>query len=301
MFDPYVTAVSRNRANACAYIDRGCDVIRRNRPGVRLSTIVGGGRPWSGRQVLHVDERGSGSAVVLLHGSPTAPEHMAGLAERLSARWRVLLVHLPGYRRSSPLEPYAMDHSHALVEEALGARGVRRAHVIGFSGGGYRAIALACRGALDVLSLVVLAGAANFEEDEKKGLTAYVGMLRAGVDPVPIVVDIMLSPRGRENASSVADITSWCSAISAEDLARELEAFVGAPDLRPRLAELDIPILARVGSIDAASPPERSKRIAAVARRGWLEEVPGVGHALLREDFEATAASIERHLVAHGT
>jgi len=191
-----------------------------------------------------------------------------------------------------------MGHSHALVEEALAARGVREAHVVGFSGGAYRAFALACRGTLRVASLVSLAGAANFEEDEKKGLADYVGMLRAGVDPVPILIDLMLSPRGRESIASVADISSWSAAVLPDDLARELEAFVAAPDLRSQVAQLTIPILLRVGSIDAASPPERSRRIAAVARDARLEEVPGVGHALLCEDFDSTAASVERHLLA---
>jgi pimeloyl-ACP methyl ester carboxylesterase len=256
--------------------------------------------------VLHVDERGSGTPVVLLHGAPTAPEHMWPLAERLARSYRALVVHLPGYGRSAPIEPYAMDHSHALVEETLAQRGVRDAHVVGFSGGAYRAFALALRGNLRVRSVVSLAGTANFTDEEKKGLVQYVAMLRDGVEVAPILVELMLSPRGRENAVAVEDVRSWATAISAEHLARELEAFVAAPDLRPQLGALDIPVLARVGSIDAAAPPERSRRIIDAIRtitparndRAKLEEVPGVGHVLLREDFDSTLASIERHLTA---
>lgn len=227
------------------------------------------------------------------------------LAERLARSWRVLLVHLPGYGRSAALEPYALEHSHALVEEAVVARGVRDAHVVGFSGGAYRAFALACRteSALRVRSVVSLAGVANFSEEERKGLAQYVAMLRNSaerafdtLDLGPMLVDLMLSPRGREHPLWVKDIRGWAAAIAPEHLARELEAFIGAPDLRPRLAALDLPVFVRVGSIDAASPPERSQRIAEVARRVAYEEVPGVGHALLCEDFDSTAASIERHL-----
>jgi 3-oxoadipate enol-lactonase len=254
--------------------------------------------------VLHVDERGSGVAVVLLHGAPTAPEHLMPLAARLARSWRVLVVHLPGYGRSAALEPYALEHSHALVEETLVARGVRETHLVGFSGGAYRAFALACRRetALRVRSVVSLAGVANFTEDEKAGLVRYVHLL-SGVerpfDPAPMLVDLMLSPRGREHPLWVEDVRSWATSITPEHLARELEAFIGAPDLRPQIAMLDLPVLVRVGSIDAASPPERSRRIIEVARHGAFEEVPGVGHALLCEDFDSTAASIERHLRSH--
>lgn len=255
--------------------------------------------------MLHVEERGSGAAVVLLHGAPTAPEHMMPLAERLARSWRVLLVHLPGYGRSAALEPYALEHSHALVEEAVVARGVREAHLVGFSGGAYRAFALACRveSALRVRSVVSLAGVVNFTDEEKNGLGHYVDLLRGSearaFEPIalgPMLVDLMLSPRGRERPRWVDDIRGWAAAIAPEHLARELEAFISAPDLRPQLANLEVPVLVRVGSIDAASPPERSQRIAEIAPWALLEEVPGVGHALLCEDFESTAASIGRHL-----
>lgn len=216
----------------------------------------------------------------------------------------MLLVHLPGYDRSAPVEPYGMGHSHALVEDTLAARGIGAAHFIGFSSGAYRAIALAARGQIRARSIVSLAGTADFTDEDKKGLAQTVTMLRAGVDPEAALLDSALSPRGRENHAAVADVRSWARATTPERLARELEAFIAAADLRPQLATLGIPILVRVGSIDAASPPERSRRMVDALRcstsselRGVrFEEVPGVGHALLREDFESTAESIERHL-----
>jgi hypothetical protein len=47
--------------------------------------------------MLHVDLQGeSGSPVVLLHGMPTRPDHLAPLARELSGSHRTLLVHLLG-------------------------------------------------------------------------------------------------------------------------------------------------------------------------------------------------------------
>jgi len=37
------------------------------------------------------DDRGSGETVVLLHGTPSPPDHFAPLVERLAARYRVLV------------------------------------------------------------------------------------------------------------------------------------------------------------------------------------------------------------------
>lgn len=107
-----------------------------------------------------------------------------------------------------------------------------------------------------------------------------------------------MSARGRRNRTWVAEVHAWGAASSAEHLAQELEAFASAPDLRPDVAALDIPILLRVGTAETASPPARSRRILAVAKACVLEEVPGVGHAILCEDFDATAESIDQFLEA---
>lgn len=249
--------------------------------------------------LLHVEARGVGAPVVLLHGSPTTPAHLRPLAARLSVRYRTLLVHLPGYGESAALEPYDLDASHGLVEDSLAAIGLSEAHFVGFSGGAYRAFAIATRTRLRVLSIAGLAAIAEVSREEGATLAGFAQMLRAGgVDPGPILEQRMLSPEGRMNPDWVADVISWGAAIAPPQLASELEAFASAPDLRVAVANLDVPILLRVGALDVASPPARSTLIAAVAKRAVLEEVAGAGHALLCEDFDATAASVERHLRA---
>jgi pimeloyl-ACP methyl ester carboxylesterase len=248
--------------------------------------------------MLHIEQRGSGTDVVLLHGAPTTPDHMRPLAERLARRCRTLLVHLPGYGSSAGLEPYDLARSHLLLEEALGAAGVTEADFVGLSGGAYRSLAMACRNNVRARSVVGLGAVADFPEDEANGLVEYCKLLRAGVDPRPIVEELMLAPESRKNAAWVEDVRAWGVASPAEHLAQELEAFVAAPDLRPAIAKLEIPILLRVGSLDVATGPARSHRIARVARHATIQEVSGAGHALLCEDFEATAAAIEAHLSA---
>lgn len=248
---------------------------------------------------MHLEAHGEGPSVVLLHGMPTDPAHMAPLARKLAASHRVWLTHLPGYGSSPALPGYDLVASHGLLEKALLDRGVTEAHFVGFSAGAYRAFALAHRRAVRVLSVVSLGGFADLTAEEKGGFTQYAAMLRAGVDPVPVLEGMMLSARGRALPAAVRDVRAWATSIAAEDLALELEAWTTAPDLRRGLRELRLPITARVGLADAASPPERSRRIAAAAPTA-LEEVPDVGHALLSEDFDATVASVARHLAAHG-
>lgn len=247
--------------------------------------------------ILHIEARGAGSTVVLLHGSPTAPAHLRPLAERLASRYRTLLVHLPGYDASGPLVPYDFAKAHALVEESVLAHSARDVHLIGFSGGAYRALALAARGTLGVRSIACLGAYAGLPPDEAATLVGFAQLLRSGeVDPTPILEQRMLSPEGRKNPSWRRDVGSWAAAISPSHLADELEAIARAPDLHADIPRLDVPLLLRVGELDVATPPARSEAIVAVARRCTMERVPGAGHALLCEDFDGTARALERHL-----
>jgi 3-oxoadipate enol-lactonase len=246
--------------------------------------------------MLHIEDRGTGAALVLLHGSPTTPRHLRPLAERLSARWRTLLVHLPGYGESASLVPYDLDRSHELVEEAVAARGVDRAHLIGHSGGANRALAIAARAKVAVTSVVSLSAIARFPEEVAGGYIDLAGRLRGGADLTPMMAELMLSPAGRMHPDWVAEVQSWAQASRGEDLAREFEAFAHSPDLLGAIARLEMPILLRVGARDQATPLVRSEEILGAAKHATLQVVPDVGHAILCEDFEGTAEAIARHL-----
>lgn len=247
--------------------------------------------------MLHVTESGHGHPVVFLHGAPTTPDHLAPLAQRLAPSRRCLQVHLPGYGQSPPLTPYRLDESHALVERTLAERGVVEADLVGFSGGAYRALALASRGHLRVRRVVSLAGLMGLFPDERLAMLDTVRMVRAGVALGPLLPAAMLSPAWRSDVGALAEIAGWGAACPPAALADELEAFADAPPLDREVAGLEAPILVRVGTADLACPLPRSHRIARAARRAVLEEVPGVGHALLVEDRLGTVEAVARFLL----
>lgn len=246
---------------------------------------------------LGIQELGGGDAILLLHGTPTSPNHLEALARRLARHHRVLLAELPGYGRSPALVPWSLTALYVLIEEELVARGDRHLSVVGFSGGAYHALALTARGVLCVAHVVALAGFADLTAEERTAMRASVAALRAGVDFKPLLAGIMLSPSAQaHDPAAMAEVSSWMDATSRENLAAELEAMAAAPDLREGLRETTASILARVGALDVACPVIRSERFVRARPGATLEVVTGVGHALLLEDFEATAASIERAL-----
>ncbi len=245
--------------------------------------------------MLHVDIQGDlGSPVVLLHGMPTRPDHLAPLARELSGSHRTFVVHLPGYGKSPPLPaPYSMERCRELIEETLASHGVHEATLIGFSGGAWHAIGLALRGKLRVGRIVSLAGLAGLDPEHQAAFHGFAEALRAGQDLHPVAPGQFLSADfAASHPAAVAGVTSWLDAIASADLAAELDAAADAADQRPRLGELAMPVLCRAGELDAAVPAEASRTIAEGVRHGTLQIVPGAGHALLYEDFDGTVRAV---------
>jgi pimeloyl-ACP methyl ester carboxylesterase len=250
-----------------------------------------------GAVVLH--DQGVGPAVLLLHGSPSSAACFAPLVDALAPRHRVLVADLPGYGESPPLDAPRgdLERVRALLEDALVARGISELAVVGYSLGSYRAIQLAVSARVRVTHLVCLAGLSGLDPEGRSEFRRAAAMLRDGFDFRPIWLARMTAPGFAEtHEREAAEVMAWLDCAPRDVIIGEIEAIAEAPDLSAALGVLDVPILARVGALDAAAPVRFSERLARASRRATLEVVPGVGHALLYEDGEATVASVVRAL-----
>lgn len=259
----------------------------------------------SSKPSLFVRELGSGNPVVLIHGCPTDPDHLLPLAERLASAHRCLVVHLPGYGKSPPLEvPEAelFARTQALIEEALLARGAPEVEAVGYSGGAYRALALALGGRIRVRRLALLAGYAGFAPAHRETLIGVADLVRRGELEAALPRGLsagMLSPAfAAAHPEAAREVDAWASAVPPAFFATELASMARAENLLPALGRLEAPVLARVGELDQAAPLPYSEAIARACPSSSLEVAPGVAHAILLEDFEATSASVARWLAA---
>lgn len=253
---------------------------------------IGGGEEAA---AMHLHETGTGPAVILIHGCPSTTACLGPLALALSGAHRVLVADLPGYGKSPPLAGrYSLERVQAQLEDELLARDVRELVAVGYSAGAYRALALAFSQRVRVRSVVSLAGIAGIDPEARDSFRQFAQLARTGFDFRPTWLGRMTGPGFAErHPEAVADVMNWIDAAPREVLAAELDAFADSEDLRPRLRDLDVPVLARVGEFDQAAPLACSEAIAHGARRGELQVAAGCGHALLYED-EATVDAVVR-------
>ncbi|MDB4969668.1 MAG: 3-oxoadipate enol-lactonase [Myxococcales bacterium] len=249
---------------------------------------------------LHVRDLGAGSVVLLLGGSPTPAEHLGRLAQVLSANHRVLLPDLPGYGSSSELPGEDIfPETQAALERELHRRRVDEISIVGLSLGGYRSLALALGGVVRVRRLVILGGFAGFDAATREAFRTFAAAVRASVPLEDVFVARMLSTSFVEQHPDIAaSVRKWMKLTTPEWFARELDAAAASEDLRPRLKELSSRLLARVGSLDEASPLAWSQEICHLAPESKLEVVPNAGHLLLLEDEQATISSIASFLLS---
>ena len=97
---------------------------------------------------LFIEECGVGPAVVLLHGTPSLP----AISSRSSMHWRPAIacssLIFPGYGNTPPdanADPRSLYGVIARLEDQLTRSGLSEIAVVGFSGGAYKAVAMALR------------------------------------------------------------------------------------------------------------------------------------------------------------
>ena len=95
---------------------------------------------------LYCEEYGSGEPLILLHGNGESSAYFAAQIGPLSARFRVFAVDTRGHGRSPRgTAPFTLDQFVEDLHAFLTARGVARAHILGFSDGGNIALLYALK------------------------------------------------------------------------------------------------------------------------------------------------------------
>lgn len=135
----------------------------------------------SGGVAIHYEVDGAGPPVLLLHGYTSSAAAWAyyGYVDALRTHHRVVAIDARGHGRSGkPHDPaaYALPQRLDDVEAVLDALDIARAHVVGYSMGGWMAFGLAAQRPARVASLAV-GGAHPYAED----FAAFAGV--DGSDP----------------------------------------------------------------------------------------------------------------------
>ena len=249
---------------------------------------------------LHYLERGSGPALVLLHGNGVYANDFeySGLVDKLSERYRVIAFDRPGYGYSERPRTtlWTPDAQARLLHRAMQAIGVDSAIVLGHSWGTMAALAMGLQVPDAVRGLVLLSG-------------YYYPTLRLDVPlaaqpAIPVIGDLMrytitplfsrllwpLTSKGMFSPMPVADrfrrLSPWMALRPKQLRASAAYAALMVPaamSLSKRIEQLRVPVQILAGTGDkVVFPSHESERLheelQARDASSELHLMPGVGH-----------------------
>lgn len=253
--------------------------------------------PDGGR--LHIEDRGSGRPVVLLHGHGAALGTFAKLAPRLvAAGHRVVAIDQRGFGLSSAI-PDAFDFLGVLDDTAavLEALDLRDAIIVGHSTGGMVALGLALHHPevvnQRVRGLVLLNSTARLPADDRRNRALVAAM------DWPVLERLSRHPRHgvvltrgnfgvgphRQDVEAARLIGLESPVASRRGFSRRL---LGT-DLTAELPNVQVPVLAIGGSADRIVAARESMRLGRLLPNARVHIFDGAGHMLPMERAAAVS------------
>jgi len=247
---------------------------------------------------------GGGPPLVLLHGLGLSWRSWLPVLGAVEARHDVVVVDLPGFGASPPLDRRVAPTPARLadaVERELDRLGLDAVAMAGNSLGGWLALELARRGRA---SRVVALAPSGLESPPER---AYV-----------IALNEMMRLRARAGACLGRRLTAPLPArvalfgllrarpwrIGPDEAARELRAFGRSPgfhttlrhtvgtSLAVGLHEIRVPVRIAYGTLDLLLGPATAPRFTTAIPDAQLVPLPGVGHVPMHDDPELVARTI---------
>lgn len=253
-----------------------------------------------GSAEIHVDVRGAGPAVVLLHGLGLRGALWNRVLAGFSEGYRLVVVDLrgAGASRDAAGEELSLARWADDLGAVLDALDVERPVIVGHSLGASIALKYTLDGDGGVRGLVLIGAEADLSNLAPR-MTVAVDRIRAS--GMRAWVDDFWSQNPPFSDASLAGDPSVLSEYrelllenDPEDYVRQCLAVASAESLGGRLGEVRQPVLVLVGGSDDRTLPEHGRRLAQELPDARVVELPDVGHTIPLEAPAETARAIAR-------
>ncbi|MCY3785694.1 MAG: alpha/beta fold hydrolase [bacterium] len=252
---------------------------------------------------LRIDREGSGPPLVLVHSLLTDARAFDLVAPRLSSRFALHRVWLPGFGgsepladRSSTLFDVAESVRRSLQEAGVTGDGVA---VLGNGFGSFVCVALAAAHGHLFGPLIVANGGAAFSPERRAAFTTMSDLVSdSGMGAVVEVAvrRIFTGEYLEAHPTAVEERRAVLLEIDPGSFAASCRALRDM-DLRPHLGAIDNPTLVISGAADTTTPPEMGDELAASLCDAEFVVLEHCGHCPPLERPTAFCDAVEDYLV----
>ncbi|MEA3166882.1 MAG: hypothetical protein QOJ26_1756 [Thermoplasmata archaeon] len=229
-----------------------------------------------------------GPALLLIHGFPfDRAMWRFQVAPLTAAGYRVVVAELPGFgkteevgRNDPPLE--TVDAMAASLVRLLDRLRITKVVPVGFSMGGYVALALAAAAKDRLAALVLIDTRAEADSaDAKKKRDETIAQVEAhGTRALAMaMIANQLTEATRTSERLLAEeVRAMMLRQPKTTVAAALKAMRDRPDRRDLLKELKCPVLVVVGEKDSITPPAAANVMVDLAKKSDLVTIAGAAH-----------------------
>lgn len=250
---------------------------------------------------LAYQTKGHGTPVVLLHGFPLTGSMWQPQIEALSKTHRVIIPDLRGFGQSaqSPT-PWTIEDLAHDVAELMDTLTIGPAVVVGFSMGGYVALALA-ETMPDVFRSLVLMSTHPYADsdaarEDRKRMSAIV-QAKGTSAIVHGMLEKLLTPDTLETSPHlVRSVKDMILKTPVQTVVYALDAMANRPDRTHVLAAFQKPTLIVVGREDQIITPQMAKAMKQPVSHASLEIIENGAHLLNLECADQTNTALIRFL-----
>jgi len=240
---------------------------------------------------------GGGTPVVLLHPFPLDSRAWGPMAKELDWGVRAIAVDLPGFGKSyvRGLAP-SIDLAADAVYQSLINHGVGNAIVVGWSFGGYVALALAERHPSFVVGLGLVCSKASADppkQQENRRRIARDLEIQQSLQPIsPWLSQAVGTTTLAQRRQLIPTVEGWLQSQHPMGVAWAQKAMARRPDRKQVVFNFPGPFAVVSGLEDKLVPDGEAEELAKGARNGAHTVIPGVDHLAPLEEPKAVARAI---------
>lgn len=243
---------------------------------------------------------GQGSGVVFLHGFLEDHSIWDDFADRLSDRFTVIQIDLPGFGKSSVVDDiHSMSLMANAVEKVITAENIDQCLMVGHSMGGYVTLAFT-RLYPDKLTGIVLfhSQAAADDEEGKNNRNRTIDIVKKNhKDFITSFIPLLFAEENVNRFSKeIKQLQKIALKTKPEGVTAALAGMRDRDDQRDLLASIDIPVLIIIGKQDSRIPLDTAMPQLSLPKNCEAIILDNVGHMGFIESEGMTYASLEHFI-----
>jgi 3-oxoadipate enol-lactonase len=248
--------------------------------------------------LLNAAQSGEGPPLVLFHSLLSDRASFERIVPRLSESFRITVPELPGFGQSEAVSGGLAAVARRMADAVQDCADGGEAIVLGNGYGGFVALQMAIDHPEIATRLVLADCGAAFSEPGRQAFRTMASAAKAkGLSAITdVAMRRLFAPEFQQQNPELMRERREAFLRTDTSVFEEACEALATLDLRPRLSQVQVPVLVLVGEHDEATPPPMSHELAAGLPNARLTVLPGCAHVPQLQSPELFLEAIEGFL-----